>query len=422
MKKVLIIDESPLFREYLRLKLQDNDIKVSIGMHAADGIAKMISAAPDLIILDSALSRKGYMEVLKEKKADPNTSDIPVLLMSQRIDQKQLVEMVPYSVKKVFTKPVKIDTLFVTLSEQLGITFNIDESPGIVEVHVNDNIVFIELAQGLNRDKLDLLRFKIIELMELYEIRLPKVIVMLSDISLNENDITNLDKLLLAITRASRAKHKNIKVLTKDNFTRKYIQGHKDFAALEVVSNLQDAIDNLLEEMDSRIGLGETKEEIIEDMVLAADTSSEEEEIMALKFHAELSKERLEIMKESLQNVRIGAVDDDFIIQELIKNAFRDTGAKISTFSDGEEFINSLGSQEFDLVFLDLLMPNKDGFEVLNHLKNADIQYPIIVLSAVTERDVVLKAYNMGIRSYLIKPLKPQDIFKKSIEVLRPDF
>ena len=71
---------------------------------------------------------------------------------------------------------------------------------------------------------------------------------------------------------------------------------------------------------------------------------------------------------------------------------------------------------------MDLLMPNKDGFEVLSQLKALDTRYPVIVLSAVTERDIVLRAYNLGIRSYLIKPLKPQDIFKKSIEVLRPDF
>jgi DNA-binding response OmpR family regulator len=422
MKHILVIDESPLFREYLRIKLAQNNTDVSIAVNGLDGISKMRTLSPDLVIMDYHLSRQGYLEVLKQKKANPNTANIPVIITAQRIDQKRILELVPYNVKKVFTKPVKIDALFATLSELLGVTFALDESPGIVEVHVNDNIIFIEIAQGLNRDKLDLLRFKIVELIELYEIRVPKVIVMLSDIKLTFTDAPNIQKLLETVLQASRAKLRYIRVLTKDDFVKQFIEGQAEYAEIEVVSNLQYAMDGLLAELDRTMEYAEKKAEIIGDKVLSADQSAQGES-MQLRFEGESKRKiTIEEMKESVQNLRIAAVDDDFVIQELIKNTFQKIDAAIKTYSDGSEYLADLGKEEFDLVFLDLIMPNVDGFAVLRELRERGLRPTIIVLSAVTQRDTVVKAFQMGIKSYLVKPLKPDDIFKKSMEILKPNF
>ncbi|MCL2232786.1 MAG: response regulator, partial [Treponema sp.] len=242
MKHILIIDESSLFREYLRFKLEENGLEVTISISAVDGVTKMRNIVPDLVVMDYHLSRQGIMEVLKQKKADPNTIHIPVIILAQHIDQRRLIELIPYNVKKVFNKPVKVDALFATLSELLGIPFSIDESPGIVEVHVNDNIIFIEIAQGLNRDKLDLLRFKITELINLYEIKVPRVIVMLSNIKLGFADAPNMEKLLETVIQASKTKLRYIRLLTRDTFVRQFIKGHKEYEDIEVVSNLQYAV------------------------------------------------------------------------------------------------------------------------------------------------------------------------------------
>ncbi|MCL2478406.1 MAG: response regulator [Treponema sp.] len=421
MKHVLIIDESALFRDYLKMKLEENEIQASIGINAMDGIAKMKNLNPDLIIMDAHLGRQGFMEVLRQKKIGPNTVNIPVIIMTQRMDQRQILEIAPYNVKKVFNKPIKIDALFAALTEILGVHFAIDESPGIVEVHVNDEIVFIEIAQGLNRDKMDLLGFKIMELIELYEIKLPKVIIMLSDITLGFADGPNLEKLFDVITKASRARQKYIRVLTRDDFTRQFIEGKNEYSDIEVVSNLQYAIDGLLTDINPKSGSGELKADLITDKILSAD-NTEENEALDLKFHTESDRVFMDNMKESLKNMRIAAVDDDFIIQELIKNTFRETGAAVLTYSNGEEFLAALDSEEFDLAFLDLMMPRSDGFEVLKVLQTRVIRFPIIVLSAITHKDTIIRAYQMGIKSFLVKPIKPKDIFKKSMEILKTNF
>ena len=424
MKQVLIIDESPLFREYLRDKLTENGVEVTVAVNALDGISKIRNVGPDLIIMDYHLSRQGYLEVLKQKKDNPNAVRIPVIILARHIDQKRILELIPYQVKKGFTKPVKIDTLFATLQEILSIPFSTDESPGIVEVHVNDDIIFVEIARGLNMDKLDLLRFKIAELVDLYGIHVPKVIIMLSDIKLGFADAPNMQKLLETVLSSSKAKQRHIRVLTRDDFVRKFIEGQKDYADIEVVSNLQYAMDGLLRELDGSMTYAEKKAEIIGDRVLSAGNTVVDG-TMALRFEADTRPQALdaEAVRESIRNLKVAVVDDDFIIQELIKNTFLKAGAGgVRVFPDGGEYLSAIERETFDLVFLDLMMPKVDGFAVLGALHGKGLNQTVIVRSAATQRDTVIRAFRMGARSYLTKPLKPDDIFRKAMEILKQNF
>jgi DNA-binding response OmpR family regulator len=422
MKQVLIIDESPLFREYLRGKLVDNGVDASVGVNTIDGMAKMRSIAPDLVILDYHLGgRHDFMDVLRQKKKDPNTINIPVIIMAQHIDQKRLIELVPYNVKKIFTKPVKIDAFFAALSELLGVHFRIDESQGIVEVHVNDNIIFVEIAKGLNRDKLELLRFKITELIELYEIRVPKVIVMLSDIKLGFADAPNAQLLFETVIRSSRAKPRNIKVLTKDGFVHQFIKGQKEYSEIEVVTNLALAVDGLVEEIGGNPDYSEAKAELIGDRILKAKDRTDTE-AMALKFDAEARNTSFALIKDSVQNLRIAVIDDDITVREMVKYIFQKAGALVNAYSDGDEFLADFHTTEFDLAFLDINMPRVGGFEVLKAMQTRDIRYPVIVISSVVQRETVINAFRMGAKSYLVKPLMPDDLFKKSVEILKANF
>jgi CheY-like chemotaxis protein len=229
--------------------------------------------------------------------------------------------------------------------------------------------------------------------------------------------------LMQTVLHASRAHTRHIRILTRDEFVKQFIQGQKEYADIEVVSNLQYAMDGLLADLDRTMEYAEKKAEIIGDKVLSSGHSTEGE-AMQLRFEAESKPKKLdmETLKESIQNITVAAVDDDFIIQELIKNTFQKTGAVVKTFADGDDFLAAVDNEKFDLVFLDLMMPRVDGFMVLNGLRSKDIRPPVIVLTAVKERDTVIKAFQMGIKSYLTKPLKPDDIFKKAMEILKPNF
>jgi DNA-binding response OmpR family regulator len=60
-----------------------------------------------------------------------------------------------------------------------------------------------------------------------------------------------------------------------------------------------------------------------------------------------------------------------------------------------------------------------DGFAVLRELQDRNNTVPIIILSGLSQRETVIRTFQMGSKSYLIKPLNPQDILKKILEILK---
>jgi DNA-binding response OmpR family regulator len=422
-KTVLIIDESDLFREYLKDRLGAAGMDVDSAINGLDGTVKLRNSMPDLVIMDYNLSRRTCKELLEEKNRNPNTASIPVLLTAQKIDKNKLLELVPYNIKRVIMKPIKIDGLFASLSELLGIKMEIDETPCVIEAHVNDNIIFVEIAKGLNREKIDLLRFKIAELTELYAIRSPRILVMLADMELSFVDGTNMELLLKTLLDYSKAKARHIKLLTNSTFARDFVRGRTEFAEIEVVSNLQNAMDGLLTDYDPQVEMAEGKADMMAERILSAETHESGREAIEMRFEGEAKKPlTIESMKETGKGLSIAVVDDDFVIQELVKTTFGAISAQVTAFQDGSAFVEAAKSRSFDLVFLDILMPGMDGFQVLSRLRSEDIEMPTIILSAVSQREAVMRAFQAGVKSYLIKPLKPDQILKKTLEILKANF
>ena len=126
--------------------------------------------------------------------------------------------------------------------------------------------------------------------------------------------------------------------------------------------------------------------------------------------------------KEIAPNLKIAAVDDDFIILEQIKHTFEQIGARVTIFTKGADFLASVEANQYDLVFLDLMMPDLNGFDILVTMQRQYSSPQVIVLSAVTDRETVVRAYRMGVKSYLVKPLKPADILTKTMEILKVNF
>jgi DNA-binding response OmpR family regulator len=106
---------------------------------------------------------------------------------------------------------------------------------------------------------------------------------------------------------------------------------------------------------------------------------------------------------------RILVVDDSRTNRNLLVRRLEQHGHHIDTADDGQQALDKMGRQSFDLVLLDVIMPNIDGYQVLAHMKATESlrDIPVIMISAADEIDSVVKGIELGAEDYLPKPFDP---------------
>ena len=111
-------------------------------------------------------------------------------------------------------------------------------------------------------------------------------------------------------------------------------------------------------------------------------------------------------------------VDDESIVAEISKRKLEDYGYEVFTAGNGNEAFQSLKSQIPDLIVLDVQMPQMNGYTfMMEKIKIPEyVDIPVIVLTAYNDMEPLLKRH--GVRAYLLKPLKLQDLVDKVIEIV----
>jgi len=89
MSKVLIIEDDQRINKVYNLKLAMDGIEAATAIDGEEGLRKVYSENPDLILLDLMLPKKSGFEILKEIKANPKTKDIPVMILSNLAQEKE---------------------------------------------------------------------------------------------------------------------------------------------------------------------------------------------------------------------------------------------------------------------------------------------------------------------------------------------
>jgi len=121
--------------------------------------------------------------------------------------------------------------------------------------------------------------------------------------------------------------------------------------------------------------------------------------------------------KGSVQSILI--VDDEKsnidILLEIFKNINSANSYNIIVALSGEKVFQILEKQKIDLILLDIMMPNRDGYEVCRILKSHDKtkNIPIIFLTANTDDASILKAYSLGAIDYLTKPFRAVELIAR---------
>ena len=102
-------------------------------------------------------------------------------------------------------------------------------------------------------------------------------------------------------------------------------------------------------------------------------------------------------------------VDDNRINRMMLERALTKEGYYVATAENGRQALDLLNAEPFDLVLLDILMPELDGYQTLEQIKGSNSlrHIPVIMISAVEEMDSVVRCIEMGATDYLPKPFNP---------------
>ncbi len=105
-------------------------------------------------------------------------------------------------------------------------------------------------------------------------------------------------------------------------------------------------------------------------------------------------------------------VDDEEIIRKFLRINLLKLGYEVKEAIDGVQALEQLGNDNYDLLICDILMPNKDGWQVLKEMrsnpKTKDI--PVIVLTAKNEDTDMFKGYDLGANYYMTKPFTKEQL------------
>lgn len=113
-----------------------------------------------------------------------------------------------------------------------------------------------------------------------------------------------------------------------------------------------------------------------------------------------------------LKELKILFVEDEVNISKLLKDALSDYFYSFTVASDGLEGLEKFKNVNPDIVITDILMPNLDGLEMTKEIRKIDENTPIIVLSAFSDKEKLLKAIDIGITKYFIKPFDPEEVLE----------
>ena len=110
--------------------------------------------------------------------------------------------------------------------------------------------------------------------------------------------------------------------------------------------------------------------------------------------------------------MKLLVVDDELLIRNVIKEYALNEGYTVDEAEDGNEAIEKVEENNYDLIIMDIMMPHKDGFSSAKEIKEIK-NIPIIFLSARTEELDKLNGFSLGADDYVTKPFSPKELMAR---------
>src|SRR5437588_4083868 len=120
-----------------------------------------------------------------------------------------------------------------------------------------------------------------------------------------------------------------------------------------------------------------------------------------------------------MPGTRVVVIEDEPAIRRGVVDALRATGYQVTEAADGAKGLEEAVRQGVDLVLLDLLLPKRDGLDVLAEVRKVRPTLPVIILTARGTEDDRVRGLKMGADDYVVKPFSARELLARVEAVLR---
>ena len=117
--------------------------------------------------------------------------------------------------------------------------------------------------------------------------------------------------------------------------------------------------------------------------------------------------------------MRVLLVEDDPSTKDSIELMLKSAGMVIDSTEMGEDGLEIGKLYDYDIIILDIMLPDMDGFEVLRRLRDAKVRTPVLILSGLTESDNKVKGLGSGADDYLTKPFNREELIARIQAIVR---
>ena len=424
--KILIIDESEIIRSFFADILKNSfRFEVFTVKDSINAIIKLKNenTIPNIIIMDYD---SNFDDFLREK-AIVKKSYIPVIVLISQITKSAILEInnskQKYSeIKKIIAKPFSIDSVLKSIGEILSIMLEIDRTECNLEANFNENIITIENTKGFNNLKTDILKFKLKELKNIYDIFMPRVFIMLNDIKILDRDISKFNHFINKIIKSLEEDYSYLK--NHSNLVRIYSNNELTYNFLKEIYSMPKNVYNSIEEAIDSLN------DIQMGMYLKPDANKIKKAQFKDKYHSlDLRFEKEKIAKENNEKqekndkIIIAIVDDDKVTHAFIKGIIKGDKYIIKSFFNGKDFVDTLAKEIPNLIFLDMMMPIMNGMEVLSFMKNNNLlnKTEVVIFSANLSNEVINSLKYFNINNYMAKIVKNYPIIVDRINKILSD-
>ena len=117
--------------------------------------------------------------------------------------------------------------------------------------------------------------------------------------------------------------------------------------------------------------------------------------------------------------MRVLLVEDDPTTSQSLEMMLTSAGMVVDATDLGEDGLEIAKLYDYDIILLDLMLPDIDGFEVLRRLRDSRIQTPVLILSGLTEAETKVKGLGSGADDYLTKPFNREELLARIQAIVR---